>query len=206
MIRRFAIVLVLGLGGCTFVTEADRQLEHQTLDAATLSLDLILATAGKGVSPEEVARIEAWLVDIKANSAQLVKSHGPAENPLAYSKEASQKARDDSGKSHEGFSWAAVGGVILSVGTVLFGLAKSPIAKMIPFIGPWIGAAEATIEGTERFMEKQKREGKPEVAAALAEELKRLQQDDRTKSLVNRLLGKAKDKLAKVLPKSTPTA
>lgn len=199
MLGVLVVVLALVTGGCVSVTEADRQLEHQTLDAATLSLDLIIAT-GTAISPAQIKQMEGWLADIKANSAQLVKSHGPAENPLAYSKEASQKARDESGKSHEGFSWAAIGTAVLGIGTVLLGIAKSPWAKMIPGVGQFVGLAEMGVEGAERFMGKMKRDGKPEIAKALADELARVQGTDNI--LVQKLIAKVKGKLEKVLPKA----
>lgn len=151
--RLLCVVLALTVGaGCATVTEADRELNHQNVDAARVASALIAAGAADPTGT--LAALGVILADVGKNSSQLQASlGGPPKAPKPYSTEESQKARDAAKASHETPWWkVALGGV----GTFMIGLLTSgQLARFFPFLAGSVGTALALVtSGFARVREK----------------------------------------------------
>ena len=211
------LVLILALavtgGGCdarNAVTEEDRAVLSMSRQAAEIqeaSVGALVAfVRGAAVPiPVTVEQLMGTLTQVNADQREnlevLEENWGPPKAPVTYSSAAAKAARDASRKSHSqvGF-WAGLGAVILTGLGLGWKILRSPLVKAIPIVGTYAHVADALVEGAERWMAREKREGRPDAADGLAEELARTQATRKLEGFVEPLLLAAKARLAKVLP------
>ena len=199
---RFGVVLaLLSLVSCAHVTEADREVNHQTLGAARyIGSQVALAMAGNTASLLDLARIGAAAHDIEQNSLVLQKNalDGPPKIEKAYSPDEAKAARAASDASHETPWWkVALGGA----GTFLLGLLTSgKLTRFLPFLaGPFGSALNLVVEGIARVRSQaEESDGtiKLEGEGGLLETLAKVAETDpRAHELIKLLAHKAEAKL-----------
>jgi hypothetical protein len=142
--RRFGLVLVacLALGGCvtnSTVTEGDREVNHQTLGAAVLTLDLMDSLRGvPGIPAEVVAAAYAAVEQVKLNAEHLQGVHGAPQEPKPFTSENAAAARQKSTEEHAQSGWKGIAAGALGVLGFALGFMRygGPIAQALPWIGP----------------------------------------------------------------------
>lgn len=193
--RLLCVVLALAVSaGCATVTEADRELNHQNVDAARVASALIAAGAADPTGT--LAALGVILADVGKNSSQLQASlGGPPKAPKPYSTEESQKARDAAKASHETPWWkVALGGL----GTFLVGLLTSGrLARFFPFLAGPVGVALSVVtEGIARVREKAAANGGTITLPDLLTALKTVaEKDPKAHELIKAVAHKAEEKL-----------
>jgi len=213
-------LLVLAMMGCTpgksSVTEEDRVvLDHSVqiarLEKARLGVIMGLIGGDPAVLVASMKELEALNADAIANAEQLQKNWGPPEKPIVYSSAAAAEARAKSDKSHlpKGF-WGWLAGAFSIGGSIALGIARSPLARMIPGFGPVFSALDTTITAVESFMQKKKTAGDVDVVAELRDTLQKAHEDANLRPYIDKFLAKAQDKLGvpvgEILPATAPAA
>jgi len=199
----FVALAVLSIAGCTTkntVTEEDRQgvdVERQIAESQDAELDRLEAAVKEdpqvaAVAAPIVARMREKNNDSKQIANALQKNWGPPEKPVTYNHAETPGLIDRILKSHQVGFWAAVGGAFVSGALVLIGLARSPVAKMIPGIGTILTSLDSTFGAIEAWMKKMKEGGRPEVAAGLASVLEAAHEDAKVSPYVAKVLSKVK--------------
>ena len=175
------IVFLLALNGCgpshNTVEEADRQgidVQRQILLAQDVELDRIEAALHEAPDLKTasvmpiVERMREKNLDAKALTAQLIANFHPPEQPQIYSHAEVQSLVKRMLDAHRVTFWASVGAAVLAGAGAVIGLARSPIAKMIPGIGTILTSLDGTMAAIETWMTKMKAGGQSDVAAGLA--------------------------------------
>ena len=210
------LALVMFSAGCTpgksTVTEEDRVvLDHSVqiarLEKAKIGFIVGLIGGDRAVLVASIHELEALNLDAIANAEQLQKNWGQPQQATSYSPEAAAKARQDSDKSHlpKGF-WGWLAGAFSIGGSIALGIARSPLARMIPGFGPVFSALDTTITAVESFMQKKKSTGQVDVVAELRDTLQKAHEDAKLRPYIDKFLAKAQDKLGvDVAPILAPT-
>jgi hypothetical protein len=162
-------LLALCWAGCvtkSTTTEGDREVLHQTAGAVHVvqeSLSRASAAIEEGNPQEAKSLLQIGAragADIQANMEQQLEVHGPPENPLPYSQEASAKARERSTKEHASSGWVTTalvaGGVVCSVAATLAGMPW--LANLFPAltgkIGTWAKTGSQIITAARALGER----------------------------------------------------
>jgi hypothetical protein len=205
------VVLVVPLFGCASwatVTDADKAVNHQSMEAGKFIVEETTALAEEIASlpPEEIGgRLGAILQagrDVAENAAILQeKVIGAPEVPAPYSPEKSAELRVESAEDHVAPGWWQKVIAALGVATVAGGIGLKVGSRFLP--GPWGLALDAVVEGIAGFRHRVENDPKLKagdagaIAAALLAELERTQalKGDATRELVR---SKAKDAERKI--------
>ncbi len=211
-------LVLMAVVGCTTkskVTEEDRVVLDHSVQIAQIQgrkLELLAAviTNDPARAAAAVKDLEVLVADARANAEQLQKNWGPPKEPVPYTPENAELARKASDKSHSVGFWASLGGIFLAGGGIALGIARSPLARLIPGFGPVFSALDTTVTAVETFMQKNKAEGKVDVVAQLRDTLQKAHEDANLRPYIDKFLAKAQDKLgvpvSEILaPTPTPT-
>lgn len=197
-------VLALAGGGCcgasnNTVYEEDRVLVDMNIQILKKQKAVLAALSNNPGG--FVAEMEQLDRDAIANNEQLQKNWGAPDNRIDYTPAAAAAARDSSDKKHTtsaGF-WGAIGCGILGGATLIIGLARTPLVRLIPGIGQIIASFDPLLAGAEKFMASQKAKGAGGVAAELAEAMAVEQKSAKVHRYISKRLGKVKKKIAPAL-------
>lgn len=184
-------------------TEEDRQgrdVVLQIVNADDEELNRLEQAAAE--DPQCFAKMKPFIAgmrekheDARQVLLQLEAVHGKPERPVIYSHAEVPGLIERIKKSHATTFWASVGAAILAGGSIALGLARSPLAKLIPGFGNVFGALSSTVEAVEAYMHKKKSGGEVDDVKELAGILSTAHEDAGVKGLMDKVLVKAKDKL-----------
>ncbi len=122
----------------------------------------------------------------------LLDNFGAPKQPIIYAHETIGDLLTRMRKAHAVGFWAAVGAAILSGGAIALGIARSPLARMIPGFGPVFSALDTTLGGVEAWMQKKKASGEGLQAQDLAEILELAHADKNVGAYIDKKLEKVK--------------
>ena len=200
-----AIGLALGVGaiGCgpshNTVEEADRQgidVTRQILLAQDVELDRIESALKESPDLKTAAimpiveRMREKSADAKSLNAQLLANFHDPQQPQIYSHAEVQALVKRMLDSHTATFWASVGAAVLAGAGAVIGLARSPIAKMIPGIGTILTSLDGTMAAVETWMQKMKEGGQADVAQGLASVLDAAHQAPAVQRFIDKRLDK----------------
>lgn len=202
-------LVYFGMCGCgpshNTVEEADRQgidVERQILLAQDVELDRAEAALKESPDLKTVGQIMPTIErmreknsDAKALNAQLLSNFHAPQQPQIYSHAEVQSLIKRMLDAHTVTFWASVSGALLAGGLGVIGLARSPLAKMIPGIGTILTSMDSTLGAVETWMQKMKASGKPElgdVADGLQNVLAAAHEDAKVSPYVAKALAKVK--------------
>lgn len=205
------------LGGCgpsyNRVEEADREgidVQRQILLAQDVELDRIEESVGDGkdpIPPLQAMAIKAAVAgmreknrDAKEITAQLLTNFRPPQQPTVYSHAEVQSLLKRMHEAHQATFWASIGAALLAGGTFVIGLARSPLAKMLPGVGTILTSLDGTMAAIETWMTKMKESGKPEIAAGLASVLEEAHKVPAVKSFIAKRLDLVQAEVPRVMP------
>lgn len=160
------------------VKEEDRQLVEQGEQIAAIQ-DEEYARIEQAINDGDLPKAKAIIkearavnADAGANASTLKGTLGAPQQAVPYTAASAEALRAAAKKAHTdlGF-WAWMVGAITAGGSIALGIARSPLARMIPGFGPVFTALDTTITGVEKWMAAQKAAGNHEVAADLASTL-----------------------------------
>ncbi len=172
-ILAIAFVLMAGCSTKSRVTEEDRvvldySVQIGRLQRAHLEVMAAVYTADPARAAAALKELRELTDDAIANAEQLQKNWGAPKESTAYTPANADGARKASDKSHSAGFWSGLAAGALSVGLFLVGVARSPLAKMIPGVGTALNALDGFMAGAETWMQKMKDADKPELAEGLA--------------------------------------
>lgn len=208
-------VLALAGGGCSskkLVLEEDLHLLDLTKQIVErqageiVKLEDALADAGNQISPFVLGKLLPIQGNLKhlneqaaGNVAVFVSNWGAPGVAQLYSDEVNAKAREAAKTAHSVTFWGSIGTGVVGTALFIIGLARSPVARLIPGIGQMISACDPLLAGAEKFMATMKAKGCPEVAEELAAHLISEQQTAGVDRFVTKRLDKIKVRIAPAL-------
>jgi hypothetical protein len=204
-------VLVLGTwgAGCSAankVTEEDRVvLDHIRQIAELQSAILAGMSEGNPIPPGKFSTFVELVSDVMAGTEALQSNWGPPKEPIPYSAEAAKLARERSRQSHQVGFWGWLAGVAIGAGGIALTMARL-LGRFIPGFGPVFSVVESTMGAIEGWMQKQKSEGKPDIAGGLAIALEAAHRDAKVGAWVDAKLAKVKERLGVDLTADAPPA
>ena len=210
-----AVLALVSVGGCgpshNSVEEADRQgldVQRQILLSQDVELDRIeTAVNEEPIDPLRALAIKAAVSgmreknrDAKDINAQLLTNFRPPQQPTVYSHAEVQSLLKRMHDSHQTTFWASVGAALVAGGTFVIGLARSPLAKMIPGVGTILTSLDGTMAAIETWMTKMKESGKPEIAAGLASVLQEAHKVPAVQRFIEKRLDLVQAEAPRVMP------